>query len=561
MRRSLRAATPPVIMPACAPRGSRESSPEKVISLPNLSPSSGERVGTIAVGDVGLEGAMSSLQTEKWPSIGEGLRAGKGAQRRLTMIPQKFSEWCMDASGYCPTTKGGQECLRLQREKEIKDHLFSEPTWVSDLRDFGVASEQLEESIEKMLSFAANKGGSEKSGRCCVGEEGLPIQNSVDSRFDHSWTPKGPGLGWVWIPRGCLKLDCTYPASKEEIRRFGHSARKVHPTKPPPKLTKTYAAAVKPSFMAQPNRQMGKRRQDEWMEEDDLLGGDLGQAQDLRSQIQKGGRNQVEPIQVGFKGRRLDQGHREVERFGGGRNGSLGRWEQSRPQGQQGGWSHSQQGNWTQQGWKRGDRRPIERFGGLPQSDGSRSGSFPEVKCFRCLGTGHHQSECENEPVCYKCKQKGHMAVDCRINKKLRICGFGIPGQGFYSIDIPETKVKINQATGFITVLEGNASEDKIDQELKNLVRGDWDFRVKQTEKQEYMVVFPDKNTLWIFHKLSEFEMPLFGLKGVIEVANVDPESSSILHTVWVQISNIPPSAKDVESVKEIAMLVVEPIL
>jgi len=78
------------------------------------------------------------------------------------------------------------------------------------------------------------------------------------------------------------------------------------------------------------------------------------------------------------------------------------------------------------------------------------------VRCFRCLGTGHHQSECENEPVCYKCKQKGHMAVDCRINKKLKICGFGFPGQGFYNIDIPKTKVKMNQATGFINVLEGN---------------------------------------------------------------------------------------------------------
>jgi hypothetical protein len=75
------------------------------------------------------------------------------------------------------------------------------------------------------------------------------------------------------------------------------------------------------------------------------------------------------------------------------------------------------------------------------------------------------------------------------------------------------------------------------------------------------MVVFPDKNTLGIFAKLSEFEMPLYGLKGTIEVANVDPESSSVLQTVWVRISNIPVPAKDVESVKEIATLVVKPIV
>lgn len=56
---------------------------------------------------------------------------------------------------------------------------------------------------------------------------------------------------------------------------------------------------------------------------------------------------------------------------------------------------------------------------------------------------------------------------------------------------------------------------------------------MKQTDKKEYMVVFPDKNTLGIFSKFSEFEMPLYGLKGVIEIANVDPESSSMLHTLF----------------------------
>lgn len=153
------------------------------------------------------------------------------------------------------------------------------------------------------------------------------------------------------------------------------------------------------------------------------------------------------------------------------------------------------------------------------------------------------------------------MAVDCRISKKLKICGFGIPVQGFYAIDIPEARIKVTQATGFITVLEGEASEDKIAKELKNLVRGDWNFRVKKTDKKEYMVMFPDKSTLGIFAKLSEFEMPLYGLKGKIDVANFDPESSSVLHTVWVKISNIPRTAKDVETVREIAYLVIEPIV
>jgi hypothetical protein len=64
------------------------------------------------------------------------------------------------------------------------------------------------------------------------------------------------------------------------------------------------------------------------------------------------------------------------------------------------------------------------------------------------------------------------MAVDCIFSKKLKICGFDISSQGFYSIDIPEARVKANQATCFITVLVGEANEEKIDKELKNLVRG-----------------------------------------------------------------------------------------
>lgn len=66
------------------------------------------------------------------------------------------------------------------------------------------------------------------------------------------------------------------------------------------------------------------------MEEDDLLGGDLGQEQDLRAQLQKEERSQGEPNQAGFKGRRFDQGDCEWERFGGGRNFNQGRWEQGR---------------------------------------------------------------------------------------------------------------------------------------------------------------------------------------------------------------------------------------
>jgi hypothetical protein len=78
------------------------------------------------------------------------------------MIPQKFSEWCVDASGYHPMTKGGQEKLRLQTKKEIKCHMFSDQKRVSEMRDLAAASDRLEESMEKMPRFGSAMGDREK---------------------------------------------------------------------------------------------------------------------------------------------------------------------------------------------------------------------------------------------------------------------------------------------------------------------------------------------------------------------------------------------------------------
>lgn len=47
-------------------------------------------------------------------------------------------------------------------------------------------------------------------------------------------------------------------------------------------------------------------------------------------------------------------------------------------------------------------------------------------------------------------------------------------------------KVKANQATGLITVLEREACEEKMDRELKNLVMEKWDFRVRKVDHQEF---------------------------------------------------------------------------
>ena len=57
--------------------------------------------------------------------------------------------------------------------------------------------------------------------------------------------------------------------------------------------------------------------------------------------------------------------------------------------------------------------------------------------------------------------------------------GFAVPGQGFYSIEVPD-KVKSEKFSGLISVLVGEATEEKVADELKNLVNEKWDFQVRK---------------------------------------------------------------------------------
>lgn len=70
--------------------------------------------------------------------------------------------------------------------------------------------------------------------------------------------------------------------------------------------------------------------------------------------------------------------------------------------------------------------------------------------CFRCRQTGHHQTRCNNPPMRYKCKKSGHLATSCPVEKKyqgLKPFGFGILGQGFYSLQVPGLQLSEQQAT------------------------------------------------------------------------------------------------------------------
>lgn len=158
--------------------------------------------------------------------------------------------------------------MRQQIAEDIKQHLFCN-VGVNDLEELAKASDQLEILIEKMMNVSQGPAMAVKQSKFQVengwkvddDDSGLVWGGDLDTRFAHSWTPSGPGLGWYWIPKGCLDLNEKYPARWWDVRRFGHSARRVRVLPRPPPLSRSFVSVVSREKMAgyQP-RPLGKRR-------------------------------------------------------------------------------------------------------------------------------------------------------------------------------------------------------------------------------------------------------------------------------------------------------------
>lgn len=110
-------------------------------------------------------------------------------------------------------------------------------------------------------------------------------------------------------------------------------------------------------------------------------------------------------------------------------------------------------------------RRGYNQQQAWDSSQGQFSGA--PMKCFNCNEDGHHWSVCRNPTFCYSCRDTGHKSNQCpmmRSNKGLRLCAFVMPGQLFYSLNIPEPKPTQKQESetpirAIVLVLEGRGSQ------------------------------------------------------------------------------------------------------
>jgi hypothetical protein len=184
-----------------------------------------------------------------------------------------------------------------------------------------------------------------------------------------------------------------------------------------------------------------------------------------------------------------------------------------------------------------------------------------EEHCFNCNLTGHLRKDCVNPPFCYCCKKPGHRSSVCPEKKGLRLCGFCLPGQGFYSIHVPNDKeVKRNEVLGIMHIQSGQASVGIIERELRHLYRDIRNWNIKQmSEEDRYMVTFPSEEMRYQVAKFKSFEFETTNVKAKVVHTEMSAEVDGKLESVWVRAHRFPTFARKVEVVMEIGYLVGDP--
>uniref|UniRef100_J3NFF4 CCHC-type domain-containing protein n=1 Tax=Oryza brachyantha TaxID=4533 RepID=J3NFF4_ORYBR len=206
----------------------------------------------------------------------------------------------------------------------------------------------------------------------------------------------------------------------------------------------------------------------------------------------------------------------ELPDGGRGGNGSDGRGRHSQGKTDQQGWRNVKTMGETKKEWGK------KEFAGDAQKNGDQGGRLgPVLKCFRCGQDGHHQATCTKPPLCYACQQIGHISANCPsgVGKKVvKSCGFSIPGQGFYSLQVDRNADNKNKhiARGILSIKEGQADVARVVKELNELFPDlKWDWRVKQLNETDFLVNFPSEENKNFFTRFPSFDFRCLSIKAM----------------------------------------------
>lgn len=151
-----------------------------------------------------------------------------------------------------------------------------------------------------------------------------------------------------------------------------------------------------------------------------------------------------------------------------------------------------------------------------------------------------------------------------RSNKGLRLCGYGMPGQIFYALDVPEPKSENEVVTdssirALVSVLEGRGTKLRISIELRYLVDSEWNWDVKRISGSEFIVNIPSKAVMTLLNKMGKIKFITSDILAAVEETTLDPDVFQMLESVWVRAVGIPDNARSEFAVMELARLVGDP--
>jgi hypothetical protein len=165
-------------------------------------------------------------------------------------------------------------------------------------------------------------------------------------------------------------------------------------------------------------------------------------------------------------------------------------------------------------------KKLVEQNGGKSSaSSGSAKDVVVKGDYFSCGRPGHVESQCPSKMA----------------DLGLHLCGYEVPGQMFHSIhvEVDEGEMQLNQSSGILHVLEGEADVEKIIQELCALYDEVEVWTVKQMEPKYFLIVFPNKEMrkgLTRFKKGSYFVTQ--DIKALVVDSNLDAEAFDTLSDV-----------------------------
>lgn len=163
------------------------------------------------------------------------------------------------------------------------------------------------------------------------------------------------------------------------------------------------------------------------------------------------------------------------------------------------------------------------------------------MKCFNCNEEGHHCSTCKNPPFCYSCRDVGHKSTPCPLksNRGLKLCGYGMPGQLFYLLNLPERKPDVKGKAvmdtpirALVSVLEGRGTKARIKTELQYLVDSEWNWDVKRTSGSEFLVSIPSRAMMNLLTKMGNIKFVTADIVAVIEETIREPDAFQVLQSV-----------------------------